>query len=244
MEIIEQTNRTILFDEINPEKFDILTLVGDVKGIESLEDDKIKEINTHLLCKNFDEFLDKFSPTVYSFFNATNQKVMYTLQKPAAIPDDCIQEIIIDRNNDFLKMLLTMIQTKRSQGMENVDFRFENILDMISHRKVMDDILFVRKEIHYLHDEYEKLDDGNPLKLDVADKLNIKFEEASKNYNNIMAMLPLAINDSKQRLLAGRSSDDEKAVKFVAGRLTLGTNGEIKIIEAQKNESTELMVVE
>ena len=54
-------------------------------------------------------------------------------------------------------MLLTMIQTKRSQGIENVDFKFDKILDMISPKKVMDDIRFVRKEIHYLYGEYEKL---------------------------------------------------------------------------------------
>ena len=38
-----------------------------------------------------------------------------------------------------------MIQTKRSQGIENVDFKFDKILDMISPKKVMDDIRFVRK---------------------------------------------------------------------------------------------------
>lgn len=244
MEIIQQTNRTILFDEINPEKLDLLTIVGDVKGMESLDDDKIKEINEHLLVKDFQQFLDKFSPTVYSFFNAANQKVIYTLTKPTAIPEDCIQEIVIDGNNDFLKMLLTMIQTKRSQGIENVDFRFDKILDMLSPKKVMDDIRFVRKEIHYLHGEYEKLDDGDPLKLDIADKLNIKFEEASKSYNNIMAMLPLAIDDSRQRLLAGRSSDDGKAEKFVAGMLTMGDEGELKIIELPETENTEVMLIE
>lgn len=242
MEIIEQTNRTILFDEINPEKLDLLTLVGDVKGMESVDDDKVKEINEHLLVKSFDDFLDKFTPTVYSFFNAANQKVVYTLKKPTAIPEDCIQEIVIDQNNDFLKMLLTMIQTKRSQGIENVDFRFDKILDMISPRKVMDDIKFTRKEIHYLHNEYEKLDEGDPLRLDMGDKLNVKFEEASRSYNNIMAMLPLAIDDSKQRLLAGRSGDNDKAEKFIAGMLTIGEEGELKIIERPKTESTELMI--
>ena len=29
---ILQTNRTILFEEINPEKLDLITLVGDKKG--------------------------------------------------------------------------------------------------------------------------------------------------------------------------------------------------------------------
>ncbi len=210
MNIINQTNRSMLFEEINPEKLDIITLVGDVKGIESLDDEKIKEINQYLLVNSFDEFLDKFSPKVYSFFNAASQKVVYSLTKPEAIPDDCIQEIEINQNNDFLKMLLTMIQAKRSQGIENVDFKFENILDLISPKKVMDDIRFLRKEINYLYLEYDKLDEDDPLRLDVADKLNIKFEEASSNYNNIMAMLPLAIDDSKQRLLAGQKTVEKK----------------------------------
>ena len=244
MEIINQTNRTILFDEINPEKLDLLTLTGDVKGLESLDDDKIKEINGHLLVNSFDEFLDKFEPIIYSFYNAANGKVIYTLKKPTAIPADCIQEIPLDQNNDFMKMLLTMIQTKRAQGIENVDFRFDKILDMISPKKVMDDIRFLRKEIHYLHGEYEKLDDGDPLRLDIADKLNVKFEEASKSYNNIMAMLPLAIDDSKQRLLAGRANENDRAEIFIAGQLTMGEEGELKIIERPRNETTELMLAE
>ena len=173
-----------------------------------------------------------------------NQKVVYTFKKPSAIPDDCIQEIPLNKNNDFLKMLLTMIQTKRSQGVENVDFRFDKILDMISPKKVMDDIKFARKEIHYLFGEYEKLDEGDPLRLDIADKLNIKFEEASKSYNNIMAMLPLAIDDCKLRLLAGRANEDDSAEKFVAGQLSMGEEGELRIIERPKQESTELMIVE
>ncbi len=82
MNIINQTNSAMLFEEINPEKLDLLTLVGDVKGIESLDDDKIKEINQYLLVNSFDEFLDKFNPKVYSFFNASNQKVVYSLTKP------------------------------------------------------------------------------------------------------------------------------------------------------------------
>ena len=43
METITQTNRTILFAEINPERLNLLTLVGDVRGKSSLDDDKIKD---------------------------------------------------------------------------------------------------------------------------------------------------------------------------------------------------------
>ncbi|NLD46085.1 MAG: transcriptional regulator [Clostridiaceae bacterium] len=247
MDIINQTNRTILFEEINPEKLDLLTIVGDVSGLDSLDDEKIKEINQHLLVKNFDEFLDKFAPTVYSFYNARDNgegEVIYTLKKPETIPEDYITEIRLDQNNDFLKMLFTLIDTKRSQGIINIDFKFDKVLDMISPKKVMDDIRQSRKEIHYLYEKYDELEEGDPKKLDIGDKLNNKFEEARQNYNNVMAMLPLAIEDIKTRLLLGRSDNDDGAPALQIGVLTIGESGELKIIEAPKEENTALMLAE
>lgn len=244
MTIISQTNRAILFEEFNPEVLNLLTLIGDVKDVESLSDEKIAEINKYLLVTNFEEFLTKFSPTVYTFFNNANQKVMYTLKKPEHLPAECVTEIYINQDNDFLKMLITLIDAKRAVGQANVDFKFEKILDMISPKKVMDDIRQVRQEINYLFSEYEKIDEGDPKKLDMGDKLNYKFEEASRNYNNIMAMLPLAIEDIKTRLLLGDSQNGGKAQVFQAGVLTMSENGELKIIEAPTESSTELVALE
>lgn len=244
MDIINQTNRTILFEEINPEKLDLITLVGDVKGINSLNDDKIKEINEKLLVRSFDEFLDKFSPVVYSFFNANTQKVLYTLEKPENIPDEMITSIPINQSNDFLKMLFTLIETKRAQGIENVDFKFENLLDMISPKKVMDDIKQSRKEIQYTYAKYEELDDEDPTKLDLGDKLNVMFDEASENYNNIMAMLPLAIEDIKTRLLIGEDENKGSNESFALGLLSMGENGELKVLEAPKNEENALVAID
>ncbi|MCI7790066.1 MAG: transcriptional regulator [Lachnospiraceae bacterium] len=243
MEVITQTNRTMLFEEINPEKLNLLTLVGDTKDLESLNDDAIKEIHEKLLVRSFDEFLDKFEPVVYSFFNATTQSVLYTLEKPENIPEEYVTEIPLNRQNDFLNMLFTLIDTKKAQGLMNVDFKFENILDMISPKKVMNDIKQVRKEIHYLYDKYEKLEDEDPKKLDIGDKLNYKFEEASRNYNNVMAMLPLAIEDIKTRLLFSQSGGKQQNETLKLGVLSMGENGELKVLEAPKKEKNELLVV-
>lgn len=244
MEIIEQTNRTILFEEINPEKLDLITMVGETKGLESLSDEKIKDINETLLVRSFDEFLEKFSPVIYSFYNAANQKVLYTLKKPEHIPDSCISMIPINKQNDFVKMLITLIDAKSAQGTPNVDFKFENLLDMISPKKVMDDIRQSRKEIHYLYNQYEDLEDGDPKKLDVGDKLNLIFEEASQNYNNIMAMLPLAIEDIKTRLLLNDGNGKSNEEPLHLGVLSMGDNGELKIIEAPKSETTAVAVID
>ncbi|MHC1748124.1 MAG: transcriptional regulator [Cellulosilyticaceae bacterium] len=240
MNAITQTNRTLLLEEINPEKMDLITLIGDTKGLDSLSDSKIKEINEHLLVTGFDEFLEKFSPVVYSFYNAANQKVMYTLKKPEHIAEDAITQIPINRSNDFLNMLFTLIDTKRSQGIINVDFKFENLLDMLSPKKVMEDIKQVRKELQYNYAKYEELDEGDPKKLDLGDKLNVMFEEASVNYNNIMAMLPLAIEDIKTRLLLGESEDKKDDTPLKLGVLSMGEDGELKILEAPKAETTAL----
>lgn len=243
MEVITQTNRTILFEEINPEKLNLLTLVGDTKDLESLNDDKMKEIHDKLLVRSFDEFLDKFEPVVYSFFNANTQSVLYTLEKPENIPEEYVSEIPLNRQNDFLNMLFTLIDTRKAQGLINVDFKFENVLDMISPKKVMNDIKQVRKEIHYLYDKYEELEDEDPKKLDIGDKLNYKFEEASKNYNNVMAMLPLAIEDIKTRLLFSQSASTQQNETLKLGVLSMGDNGELKVLEAPKKEKNELLVM-
>lgn len=243
MEIITQTNRTMLFEEINPEKLNLLTLVGDTKNLNSLDDNTVKEIHDKLLVRSFDEFLDKFSPVVYSFFNAATQSVLYTLEKPTNIPEEYISEIPLNRQNDFLNMLFTLIDTKRAQGLINVDFKFENILDMISPKKVMNDIKQVRKEINYLYEKYEELEDEDPKKLDLGDKLNYKFEEASQNYNNVMAMLPLAIEDIKTRLLLTQSGSTKEETQLKLGVLSMNENGELKVLEAPKKEKNELVAI-
>ena len=244
MSVIKQTNRTMDFHCYNPEMPDLLTLIGDVQGIDSLDDEKINEINEKLLVRDFDEFMDKFAPTVYSFYNANDQSVSYSLKKPEGIDPASITEIPLTLENDLVKMIMTMLNARAGAGERNANFNFESVTSMISPEKVVDDIRQTRKEIHYLYDQHEALEDGDPKKLDVADKLNDKFEVASSNYNNIMTMLPILIQDNKTRLLMGDSSGEGKSAEVVAGVLTIGDEGELKIIEAPKEESTDLVLID
>lgn len=241
---ISQTNRTMLMETLNPEKQDFLTLVGDVRGMESLSDDKIKEIHEHLLARSFDEVLEKFEPVVYCYYNANNQKVMYSLEKPETIPEEMLTEIPLNRKNEFLNMLMSMIDTKRAEGVINVDFKFEKLTDMISPKKVMDDIKQNRRELQYTYGEYAKLEEGDPHKKDLADKLNVMFEEASANYNNVMAMLPLAIEDIKTRLLLGDGTEKKDNTPLALGVLSMGNDGELRVLEAPKVETTALATVD
>ena len=241
---INQTNRTILFEEVNPEKMDLITLIDDAREMDSLDDERILEINKHLLVSSFDEFLAKFEPKVYSYYNAETQSIKYILKKPEGIPEELITEIKIDNGNTFFKMLNTLIEARKSQGNRNVDFKFENILELISPKKVIEDIKQTRKEIAYVYNKYEELDDENPKKLELGDKLNEKFEEASKNYSNVLGMLPLAIEDIKTRLLIGHDENNAKSEKIKLGMLQVGDKGELEVIEYKQEESRALTLVE
>lgn len=242
--IFEQTNRTMLFEEINSEKLDLLTLIGSGKGLTSLDDEKINEIHHHLLVRNFDEFLEKFEPKVFSFFNASNQKIRYSLEKPQGIPDNAITEIPLGMDNTLFKMLSTLIDSKKAAGSKNVDFDFASILNMLSPKKVMDDIKQLRKEISYLHEKYESLENADPLKLEYGDKLNLNFDKASQNYNNILGMLPLAIEDIKSRILIGQNEGDKKSEEIKIGMLTMDEHGELKIIENKNKKGKELAIID
>jgi len=244
METITQTNRTVLFAEVNPEKLNLLTMIGDVRGKTSLDDDKIKEINEELVVASLEEFFDKFAPVVYSWCDAVTGAVQYNLVKPENIPDNCVTEIPLNLDNDLLNMLVTLQDAKGAQGVANVDFKFSNILDMISPKKVMEDIRQVRREIQYTYGQYMELDEGDPKQLDLGDKLNYQFEQASQNYSNVLALLPLAIEDIKTRLLLGDGEARQNGQAFKAGLLSMGDDGELKILEMKQEESTQLAVVD
>lgn len=244
MQIINQTNRTLLLDVINPDKMDLLTLVGDVKGQDSLSDDKMREINQYLECASYEEMERKFEPIVWSFYDANSQSVKYTLERPENIPESMLTAIHLNDYDSFFKTILTVMDSRKAQGLLNVEFHFERLLEMISPKKVMEDIKQVRKEIQYNYKKYSELEDGDPAKLDVGDKLNLLFEEASKNYNNIMAMLPLAIEDCKTRLLLGAGEEKDGSKGIVAGILTMSENGELKVLEAPKEETTSLATLD
>ena len=126
----------------------------------------------------------------------------------------------------------------------NVEFKFSKVLDMISPKKIMEDIRQVRREIQYTYGKYAELDEGDPKKLDLGDQLNCQFEKASQNYNNVLAMLPLAIEDIKTRLLLGDQESGGTGTDFKAGLLSMGDDGELKILEMKQEESTQLAVVD
>jgi hypothetical protein len=244
MAVIPQTSRTLVLDEFNPQMPDLITEIGESRSIDSLDDTAIKRINDKLLVYSFSEFGRKLKPTVYSFFDAAANNVRYTLPKPESLPDHLITEIPLGENNDVLKTFETMLDAKSSQGTKNIDFGYESVLELISPKKVLDDIKQVRKELQTNYKEYLALPEGDPKREEYGIKLNNLFQTARENYSNTMALLPLAIQDSEERLLLGVDEDGLSSQKIVAGVAKFEEDGTLKILEAPQVDETSLALMD
>lgn len=256
MAIMKQTNRTILFDAINPERLDLFNVLAGVDTSDkSLTDEKLKEIHEHLLVKSFDEFLKKFAPVIYSYFDANSKKMLYTLQKPVGIPEQLIKEIVIDKNNQFLKTFIQLIDGKRSSNKTNVAFDYEAMLDILSPQKTMKDMKRLKKDINYLAEESVKLESDSPARLKKLKQLSTKITQTEKFYNEFPTQIALMIGTIKENLqtlaLAGESEAGEvkPALPYFNGQgeletITVSGDTENTLLLDSDGEVTKLLVTE
>ena len=200
MGIIEQTNRTILFDVVNPEVFNMFNIMSDVdENSRSLTDEKVAEINDALLVKSFDEFLKKFQPTIYSYFDQ-ERGMVYELTKPAGIPEPLVKKIVIDRNNTFLKMFISIMDSKKASGATNASFNYEKVTEMLAPHKTLKEIKKLKKDITYLENKNAEFESDSPAKQDAVLKLKSKLEKTKKYYNETASQLTLMLGMIKDNL--------------------------------------------
>lgn len=243
MESIQQTNRTMLFEMINPEKLDLMTLIGNIEGIESLDDQKIQEIHEALVVHSFDQFLEKFVPTVYGFFEVNTQKVMYTLKKPHTIPEEMLLVVPLDKDNDFLRMLIKLIDSRQEGKRLDNTLNLENIIDMLSPKKVMQEMRELRGKLRYVYDQRNRADADSLAYKKWAREVEKYLVASRRHYNHIMAMLPVVIEDTRSRLFYEK--EKERAhMELIWGVLDKQAGGQVKIVEAPDLEDVTLSVID
>ena len=163
---IRQCNRTAFFGLVNPEAPDFLTLAGDTRGLDGLDDTLVQEIEDNLVVRSYQAFERKFAPVAYSFFSVETQEPIYTLERPAPhiIPPDYLTEIPLGINNPTTGMMYTMLDSKASGGFKNIEFAYENILDQISPKKMVQNVKQISKELRHNYSKYETLPEWDPVK--------------------------------------------------------------------------------
>ena len=245
MKIIKQTNRTVLFDVINPECLDLINLMAGIETTgKSLTDEKIKEIHSHLLVHSFDEFLRKFAPTIYSYFDAESKRMVYTLERPMGIPAQFVKEIVIDRNNNFLKTFIRLIDEKRSSNKPNVTFNYESMLEMLSPQKTLNDMKRLNKDVNYLAKESMKLESDSPAKLKRLKMLSKKINETENFYNEFPTQIALMIGTIRENLVAIEAAGQKGGATPAPALPYFDGEGEMKTITFQPGQEIPLLEVD
>jgi len=251
LQIMKQTNRTILFDVVNPEKKDLLSLMADVPELTNeqgapvmLSDSKIQEIHKALLVKSFDEFLEKFKPTIYCYFGenvdrdtgeVVSRGMQYVLERPMGIPKELVTEIVIDKNNDFLRMFINMMETKSSSGTTNINFDYEKLTKMLSPERTLTDIKRLKKEISMLEEKNAEYESDSPAKMQSTMNLINKYENTKKYYNETSVQLKLMLGVLKENLMqlseASKSGGANTELRVVQTVFS-GEEGEMHVFKA------------
>ncbi len=245
MKIIKQTNRTILFDVINPERLDLINLMAGIEPTgKSLTDEKIREIHSHLLVHSFDEFLKKFAPTIYSYFDADTKRMVYTLERPMGIPAQFVKEIVINKNNNFLKTFMRLIDEKRSSNKPNVTFNYESMLEMLSPQKTLKDMKRLNKDVNYLAKESMKLESDSPAKLKRLKMLSKKINETESYYNEFPTQIALMIGTIRENLVAIEAAGRKDGGTPAPALPYFDGEGEMKSLAFRPDEEVPLLEVD
>lgn len=114
---MEQTNKTILFEEINPNIPDLFMLIGD-EDQESLSDEEIQRIHENLEVDSFEDFTEKFSPSVNMLLDTNNLTVKFSSEHLGA------QERVVKLNtkNSLFSMLSFIMEARQEKKYVLTDF--------------------------------------------------------------------------------------------------------------------------
>jgi len=235
----------MLIASINPEKADVVTHIGDVRGQESLDDTKVHEIFDAMLVESYKQFEEKFAPTVYQFWDSSSQSAQYRRVRPD-IPENLVSEIRLGLRHPTTGVLFSMLDSHTSSGATSVNFDYGKILDQINPKKTRDAIQQVRKELMFHYQRFAQLPPGDPVRDEHAVALNTLMEETRAYYKNPTQMLALMLDDSERRLLLSSTEQEEGArnEQVVAGLMKISDDGSLSILAAPKPEEHALALTE
>lgn len=167
---MKQTNRTMLFEEINPDVSDLLMLIGEIGERESLTDDEIQEIHDTLVVHSFDEFIQKFKPCVHMVLDTEQMQVSFSRGHLGAREET----IYLSEKDSLFSMLLYIMEarwkkryvlTAFSDMLENIIPRRDCRLFMEERNKVIEylkkyDGKLTERRKKKLSDIFSQYDDG------------------------------------------------------------------------------------
>lgn len=236
--------KTIIFEQFNEEKIGLTGLLeifqGDEAKLVGLSDKQFEEIEKEFGVRNFEEFLEKFAPTIYPVM--TPNGAYWTMdQSKASSP----KGIKLDMDYKPLRLLISIMEKRGTSNQSKLEFDWQDALQEILPSSQVDDAKSLRRQFEYttrqLLEIEETLGENSPQYKEATKKVIECRKKIAKIYKeNLMNLLPLAIEDCRKKLnlLEVEATSDvveENTLKL--GYHEFDENGDIRFIEASKEDS-------
>lgn len=231
---MKRLHHIIIVDEFSKEAPKLLYMLQSFDNPKQLLDSHLKEIETTLGVSSFDEFLEKFAPTIYPVI--TEEGASWTFENNGNTP------IRIDKNFKPLVQILNIMEKRKSSGQANIEFNWQDAFQTILPASMVEDAKALRGQLEYNTKKLNKLDKEDPQYKSIASKIIKIRKEIAKTYkDNPLNLLPLAIEDSKNKLASlgynPNKKEDKKELPKL-GYLEFGENGEIEFKELKSKEES------
>ncbi len=200
---MEQTNRTILFEELNPHKPSLLTMIGDVKEQESLTDERIHQIHRQLEVQSFQQLIEKFEPGIYMYLNTSKCQVCFSYQSYQMEGYE-VSKIALDNKNSLLSTIIELMDSKKNGQylLKNFDY----VLARLVPEKQRKSFFEQRKELIKL---FQQNQTENAKKV---------YENIVENHNQGLFLLTIFLQEAYEVLI--EKGADNRKDRFIADTTT------------------------
>lgn len=252
MDVVKQTGKTIIFEQFNKDedKMNLVTLL--TRDDEEISLEKFKEAmmgkDSELVVESFEEFVEKFSPTIYETVVKTGEtsRFVYELEKPNY---ECTE--IRLKDHAFYKMIMSMIDRKASSDKGNLEFPYDDLKKALSPESEMEECKKIRRNLLSNTKEYMKLiESGEPSAeadrfaqniMACRDKIVDKYQNKSP-----LALIPLMIADKQSQIDKMKEAEGPKDgngdMKAIPCSYSFDDRGNLCLIE-QKISDDEIVEV-
>ncbi len=143
-----------------------------------------------------------------------------------------------DRNNTFLKMFISIMDSKKASGATNASFNYEKVTEMLAPHKTLKEIKKLKKDITYLENKNAEFESDSPAKQDAVLKLKAKLERTKKYYNETSSQLTLMLGMIKDNLDTAVSAAQKGVTEFNPALPVFNENAEIVALGVQDNPAS------
>lgn len=138
---MKQTNRTILFEQINPEKENLLDLIITEENKISLADTELTKLHGKLEVTSFEDFVEKFSPTIHMLLDTENRTVIFSKGYIGAGEE----KISMTSEHSLFRSLLELIENHERK--KYVLTSFSELLENMISKEQVDSFLVERNHL-------------------------------------------------------------------------------------------------